>query len=185
MIKVSPLQRGNSVLNYLSQTLWHYEDGMTADYEVNGTTGILFLSLRFHSCKPEYIHKRIRRLKAYKLQVLLVHVDVANYNRTVRELLNSVLLTMVLGFSNEECSRYIQGFNVGQSINAIRRRENDQQGFLGRFPLVNKTDVGEVMSRYGSVGEFLLSGSAEMEKIKGFGKAKAESISRYVWMGFK
>lgn len=187
MIKVSPLQNGNNVLSYLSQTSWHYDNAVTADYEINNTTAVLFLSLRFHSCKPEYIHKRINKLKPYKLRVLLVHVDVPNYNKTLRELFNTVPLTMVLAFTTEECSRYIQGFNLSgtRSIKAIRRKENDHSTFLRSFPKVNKSDVIQVFERYETLESFFEKSEGEIEVTQGFGKIKAQTITRYLDMEFK
>lgn len=187
MIKVSPLQNGNNVLTYLSQTSWHYDNAITPDYEINNTVGVLFLSLRFHSCKPEYIHKRVRRLKPYKLGILLIHVDVPNYSSTIRELFNTTPLTMLLGFSTEECSRYIQGLNLsaGRSINAIRRKENDQMAFLSSFPKINKDNVKRVIEEFGTLENFFGKSEDEIEQVRGFGRTKAQSIVRYLNMDFK
>ncbi|AFN83937.1 Ercc1-like DNA excision repair protein [Encephalitozoon romaleae SJ-2008] len=187
MIKVSPLQKGNSVLDYLSNATWHYDNSITPDYEVNGSVALLFLSLRFHSCKPEYIYKRINKLKPYKVRVLLVHVDVPNYSKMIRELFRTVSLTMVLGFSVEECSRYIQGFDAAgrRSIDIIRRGSRDEEGFLCSFPKVNKSDVQQILKDCGTLQKFFGKSSEEMERIQGLGKSKAEEIIKYLNMQFE
>jgi DNA excision repair protein ERCC-1 len=185
MIKVSPLQKGNNVLSYLSQSSWQYDDSITPDYEINHTTAILFLSLRFHSCKPEYIHKRVRKLKPYKLRILLVQVDVPAYAKALQELYSTTTMTVVLGFSYEECSRYIQGFNLSSSrpIDGIRRKENDSNAFLSCFPKINKSDIAQVNRSCETLEAFLVR--EDMTRIPGFGKAKAEEISRYLNMPFR
>ncbi|CAD25852.1 ERCC1-LIKE DNA EXCISION REPAIR PROTEIN [Encephalitozoon cuniculi GB-M1] len=187
MIKVSPLQKGNSVLGYLSNTSWHYDNSITPDYEINSSVALLFLSLRFHSCKPEYIHKRISKLKPYKTRVLLVHVDIPNYSKMIRELFETTSLTMVLGFSVEECSRYIQGFNIAgrRSIDVIRRGSCDGEGFLCTFPKVNKSDAQQILGDCGTLQRFFGRSSGEMERIQGLGKSKAEEIIKYLNMQFE
>lgn len=185
MIKVSPVQTGNNVLNYLSQTTWHYDNAISADYEINSTIGVLFLSLRFHSCKPEYIHRRINRLWPYKLQVLLVHVDVQNYSKSIRELFGTVSLTMVLGFSTEECSRYLQGLNLSnRSVNAIRRKDADPETFLNSFPRINKTDVQKIVEKHSTLEQFFRD-AEKAESIQGIGKTKAQNILKYLNMEFR
>jgi DNA excision repair protein ERCC-1 len=184
MIKVSPLQKGNNVLSCLSQSSWYYDDSITPDYEINHTTAVLFLSLRFHSCKPEYIHKRIRRLKPYRLRILLVQVDVPSYSKTLQELHGSTSLTMLLGFSYEECSRYIQGFNSTRSIESIRRKEGDTSAFLGCFPRINKRDIAQIYRSFDTLESFL-GRPEEMTRIPGFGKAKVEGISKYLSLPFR
>lgn len=186
-MKVSPLQKGNGVLGYLSGVPWHYDGSITPDYEISGSVGLLFLSLRFHSCKPEYIHKRINGLKAYKSRVLLVHVDIPNYGKAVRELFDTTPLTMVLGFSVEECSRYIMGFHLAgrRSVEVIRRGTGDSEGFLCKFPLVNKSDAKQILGECGTLVGFLARPGKEMERIQGVGRAKAEEIGKYLDMRFE
>ncbi|ADM12453.1 Ercc1-like DNA excision repair protein [Encephalitozoon intestinalis ATCC 50506] len=187
MIKVSPLQKGNNVLNYLSNASWHYDNSITPDYEINRSTALLFLSLRFHSCKPEYIHKRINKLKPYKVKVLLVHVDIPNYSKTIQELFDTTSLTMVLGFSIDECSRYIRGFDEAgkRSIEAIRRGSHDEEGFLTAFPKVNKSNAQQILKYNGTLLRFFGKSSEEMEKIPGLGKTKSEDIIKYLNMQFE
>ncbi|KAH9411454.1 DNA repair protein Ercc1 (rad10/Swi10) [Ordospora pajunii] len=187
MIKVSPVQKGNALLEYLSNASWHYDNAITPDYEVNSSVGILFLSLRFHVCKPEYIQKRVRAMRPYKVRALLVYVDIPNYGPIIRELFDSVPLTMVLGFSIEECSRYVRGFEMagGRSVDAIRRGQNDTEGFLQRIPKINKTDAQQIACKCGTLLGFISKTPGEMEEIAGIGKLKAEEISRFLDMRFE
>lgn len=55
---------------------WEFDDSIIPDYVVGTTACILFLSLRYHSLNPDYIHNRLKLLgKRFELRVLLVQVD--------------------------------------------------------------------------------------------------------------
>ena len=68
-------QRGNQLLKSISNVPWEYEENIIPDYVMGRTTCALFLSLRYHSLKPNYINDRLKTLgKLYDLRVLLVLV---------------------------------------------------------------------------------------------------------------
>uniref|UniRef100_A0A1B6C8P4 ERCC1-like central domain-containing protein n=1 Tax=Clastoptera arizonana TaxID=38151 RepID=A0A1B6C8P4_9HEMI len=74
-ILVNPKQKGNPLLTYISNVPWEFDDSIIPDYVMGRTTCALFLSLRFHNLKPEYINERLRDLgRLYDLRVLVVQV---------------------------------------------------------------------------------------------------------------
>ncbi|KAL6779001.1 RAD10 [Auxenochlorella protothecoides x Auxenochlorella symbiontica] len=74
-VLVSKRQEGNPVLRHMRNVRWQFGD-IVPDYLAGPNTAILFLSLRFHLLKPEYIYGRMKALqRAYRLRVLLCHVD--------------------------------------------------------------------------------------------------------------
>lgn len=187
MIKVSQLQRGNGLLEFLGPATWHYDSAITADYEINQSVAVLFLSLKFHACKPEYIYKRINRLKEARVRLVMVLVDVPNYNLSLRELFSTVPLSIVLCRSHEECARYVRGFDLAErrSYDALRRGQAGVDSFLKAFPGINKTDCAGIRSSYGSVQKLLAAGAVGLAKIPGMGEAKAEGMAKYLKMPFK
>lgn len=67
---------GNPILKSIANVPWEFDDSIIPDYVVGKTAGILFLSLRYHSLNPDYIHNRLKELgKRFELRVLLVQVD--------------------------------------------------------------------------------------------------------------
>jgi DNA excision repair protein ERCC-1 len=57
---------------------WEYGD-ILPDYEVGQTSCVVFLSLKYHRLKPEYIFERIKSIKyQYILRVILCIVDVVS-----------------------------------------------------------------------------------------------------------
>ncbi|CAK5281747.1 unnamed protein product [Mycena citricolor] len=78
-IVVSPVQRGNPVLEAIKNVSKEFGE-IPCDYQVGRTTGVLFLSLKYHRLHPEYIHTRIEKLgrHMYTLRILLVMCDVVS-----------------------------------------------------------------------------------------------------------
>lgn len=178
MIKVAMLQRGNKVLEYLSSLSWSFDASCCGDYEINFSTLVLFLSLKFHAAKPEYIHKRISKLKPAKLRVLLILIDTPNYNSTLQELFKNVTIPIILCKSYEECGKYIKGFDIcsKRSSEVLRRKDSTIETFLEAFPKVNKTDANTLQKTFSSVQDLFNSAESKLPKVFGFSKLKSESF---------
>lgn len=178
MIKVSLLQRGNKLLEYLGVSSWHYDGSCSADYEVNFSTFVLFLSLKFHSAKPEYIHKRIAKLKEAKLRVLLVLIDTPNYGTIMRELFRTIPIIVVPCRTYEECSRYIKGFDIctKRGSEVLRKKDTGVNTFLNSIPKINKTDSSTLQNTFNSLSDIIKAEEKDLENIVGIGKVKAKEI---------
>ena len=76
-IRISPRQKGNPLLKHIRKVPWEFEEGLVADYILGASCVALYLSVRYFTLQPEYIHERIKLLgKGHRLRVLLVQVDV-------------------------------------------------------------------------------------------------------------
>lgn len=110
-ITVSKRQQGNPLLKYIRNVRWQYGD-IIPDYLLGQTTAALFLSLRYHLLKPEYVHSRMKELpKSYRLRVLLVHVDTEDAVEPLAQVTRAAIgndFTLLCGFSNAECARYLE-----------------------------------------------------------------------------
>lgn len=74
-VQVHPNQKGNPLLKEISS--WEFNEKLVPDYQVGERACVLFISIRYHNLKPEYIHERIKQLgKNFALRVLLVHIDI-------------------------------------------------------------------------------------------------------------
>lgn len=178
MIKVALLQRGNKLLEYLSTLSWSFDSSCNADYEINFTTLVLFLSLRFHSAKPEYIYKRIFKLKQSKLKVLLVLLDTPNYNATLQELFKSIPIPIIPCKSYEECAKYVKGFDISskRSSGVLRRKDSTLENFLEAFPKLNKTDAITLQKAFPSLQDLFNSSEQRLSNVFGFSKIKSQSF---------
>lgn len=178
MIKVALHQRGNKLLEYLSSLSWSFDSSCNADYEINFTTIVLFLSLKFHSAKPEYIIRRISRLKQSKLRVLIILLDTPNYNSTLQELFKTITIPIILCKSYEECAKYIKGFDISskRSSGVLRRKESTVESFLESFPKVNKTDAATLQKSFSSLQDLFNTSEQKLSNVFGFSKIKSQNF---------
>lgn len=187
MIKVAMLQRGNKLLEYLSTLSWGFDASCSADYEINFSTLALFLSLKFHSAKPEYIQKRLSKLRPAKLRVLIVLIDTPSYNTTLQELFRTISIPIVLCKSYEECAKYIKGFDIcsKRSSDVLRRKDSTLENFLEAFPKINKTDAANLQKAYFSLQDLFKSQENKLSNVFGFGKAKSQTFFEILKTPFK
>lgn len=188
MIKVNSNQRGNNILPFLHKSIWHYEDTLTTDYEINDDISILFLSIRFHVAKPEYIHRRYKKLSKYKFNVLLVRVDSVNYESIMLELFdisNAYGSVMVVCFSDEECGNYFTAFNVkNKSFMKLRKKCDTAEEFLKVIPKVNKNDVEKIFKGIDNMKQLIECGDEWLNKNVGVSELKIEMMRKYFKMKF-
>jgi DNA excision repair protein ERCC-1 len=187
MIKVNQSQRGNNLLQYLVTATWHYDSMVCADYEINSSIAIAFLSLKFHACRPEYIYKRLNKLKNAKLEVLMVLLDVPSYNNSLQELYRMVPIPIVACKSYEECARYIKAFesNSKKSTDILRKKESTADTFIESFPKINKSNVVNIKQCFSSIQDLFNSNERNLANLHGMGKTKADLFIKYLNMPFK
>ncbi|KAF5354644.1 hypothetical protein D9756_005353 [Leucocoprinus leucothites] len=185
-IVVNPCQRGNPVLECIRNVGKEFGD-TPADYQVGRTTGILFLSLRYHRLHPEYILTRIEKLgHSYDRRFLLILCDIEQHRDPIRELTKSCLInniTIIIAFSNDEAGHYLTMYKqydskppdmikerVDKDYNAILRSA------LTSIPKVNKTDVETLRSTFGSFANMSKATSDQFRNLPGFGQVKVRNI---------
>lgn len=119
-IRVHPRQRGNPILKSITTIPWEFDSEIVPDYMVGKTACILFLSIRYHNLKPDYINERIKELgKNYELRVLLVHVDIKESQNALK-VKNSTNLTFFITYFNK-----IQIAASNQAVSAHRSHTDD------------------------------------------------------------
>lgn len=115
-IQVNPKQRGNPILKSITNIPWEFNDKIVPDYVVGKTSCVLFLSIRYHNLKPDYIHERLKLLgKGYELRVLLVHVDIKESQNALKHLTRICLLadlTLMLAWTAEEAGKIIETYKL-------------------------------------------------------------------------
>lgn len=115
-IQVNPKQRGNPLLKAITNTPWEFNESIIPDYIVGKTGCVLFLSIRYHNLKPDYIHERLKQLgKSFELRVLLVHVDIKEPHNALKYLTRLCLLadlTLMLAWTPEEAGKIIETYKM-------------------------------------------------------------------------
>ncbi|KAI0777637.1 restriction endonuclease type II-like protein [Trametes elegans] len=185
-IIVNPCQRGNPVLECIRNVGKEFGE-IVADYQVGRTTGVLFLSLRYHRLHPEYIHQRIEKLgHSYNLRVLLLMCDVSEHQDPIRELTKICLIneiTIMVAWNAEEAGYYLSTYKQFEHKppDLIKERVDKDYHSMLRTALtsiskVNKTDVETLRTSFGSFAAISRASSEQLQNLPGFGQVKAKRI---------
>lgn len=187
MIRVSNTQTGNVLLNYISVSSWVYSSTTTSDYEINYTTSVLFLSLKFHAIKPDYIYQRINKMHLKNLNILIVLLDVPNFNIALRELFKNITITCIVCKTFQECAYYIKGFDkaTNKSVEQIRKKSTGIDVFFESIFKINKTDCINLKKHFTNLQHVFRSNKKELSEIQGIGLTKSEIMLKYFKMPFK
>ncbi|KJA14137.1 hypothetical protein HYPSUDRAFT_173682 [Hypholoma sublateritium FD-334 SS-4] len=185
-IIVNPSQRGNPVLECIRNVGKEYGD-IVADYQVGRTTGVLFLSLKYHRLHPEYILNRIEKLgHSYNLRILLILCDVSEHREPIRELTKACLIndiTIIVAFSSEEAGHYLTTFKQFEFKPPTLIKERVEKDYhpilrasLTTISRVNKTDVETLRTSFGSFANISQATSDQLQNLPGFGQVKVKNI---------
>ncbi|KAF9793245.1 restriction endonuclease type II-like protein [Thelephora terrestris] len=178
-------QRKNPLLECIKQGR-EFGD-IVADFQVGRTTGILFLSLKYHRLHPEYISQRIDSLgSSYNLRILLILCDISEHQVPIRELTKKCLInniTIIVAWTNDEAGLYISSFKKleHRPPTMIKERVDKDHSSVFRSALtsiskVNKTDVQTLRSSIGSFADIANAPAERLEKLPGFGQVKVKRL---------
>ncbi|KAI9456018.1 restriction endonuclease type II-like protein [Lactarius psammicola] len=185
-IIINPCQRLNPIIECIRNVPKEFGD-ISPDYQVGRTTGVLFLSLRYHRLHPEYIHQRIERLgQAYNLRILLLMCDISEHQDPIRELTKVCLLnniTVIVTWSADEAGQYLTTYKQSEhrAPTLIRERVDKTPDALLRtaltsIPRVNKTDVETLRASFGSFAKIAQADAAQLARLPGFGPKKVARL---------
>ncbi|KAJ3072018.1 Excision repair cross-complementation group 1 [Podochytrium sp. JEL0797] len=193
-VLVNQNQKGNPVLSFIKKIPWELAN-IPADYQVGKNSGVLFLSLKYHRLKPEYIYERMKGLSnQYALRIILCIVDIEDHQQPIRELTKACILagyTLFLAWSAEEAGTYLQTFKAYEfkSPDMIKERVDSDPlvkltACLGEIKSVNKTDVVNLASNFGSFKNIVQASPEELSILPGFGDQKVKRIVEAVHAPF-
>lgn len=185
-IIVSPRQRGNPILKFVRNVPWEFGE-VVSDYVLGRTTCALFLSVRYHSLNPNYIHERLKQLgQSFTLRVLLVQVDVKDPHHALKELARICIMadcTLILAWSPEEAGRYLETYKSYEKKPADVLKEQVEKNYLSQVSdclttvkYVNKTDAMTLLSTFSSLEGIIKASKEELVLCPGLGPQKARRL---------
>jgi len=185
-ILVSRRQEGNPLLKHIRNVRWAHAD-IVPDYIMGADTCALFLSMRYHLLKPEYIHHRIKELqRSFRLRVLLCHVDIDDVVEPLQQITRAALLndvTLICSWSPEECARYLETYKVYETKPADAIQGRTDEDYLSRLTAavtsvrgVNKTDVLTLGARFKSAAGVMRASQEDLSACPGLGPTKVKRL---------
>ncbi|KAI6646378.1 DNA excision repair protein ERCC-1 isoform X1 [Oopsacas minuta] len=184
---IHPCQRKNPLIPHIRDTPWEVSD-VCPDFEVGERSCVLFLSVRYHSLHPEYIHERIGQegMQKYNLKVLLVLIDMTNVKDILMELTQTVMrsdLTLVLSYGNSEAAKYIETYKRYEHKPPGLIMEKAETDFhkragecLTSVKSVNSTDSQTLLRHFGKMERVMKASKTELLACPGLGPTKATRL---------
>lgn len=185
-ILVSLRQKGNPLLQHVRNVRWQYAD-ILPDYQMGAGTCALFLSLRFHLLKPEYVHHRIKQLqRGYRLRIILCNVDIEDVVEALSQVTRAAVLndcTLICAFSVQECARYLETFKSFETKPADAIQGRVEEDYLSRLNAaittirgVNRTNVLTLGRTFKSVAGMMQASMEELLACPGIGPTKVRRL---------
>ncbi|KAK6460909.1 restriction endonuclease type II-like protein [Scheffersomyces coipomensis] len=202
-VLVHPSQKGNPLLSesLLKSIGYEFNKDVLCDYFINSTFQILFLSLKYHKLKPEYLWSRLKKMNRGSssvntrndraLRMVLIVVDIEAPQEQIRNLSDFCIkhdLTMVLAWTFEEAGNYV-AFSK-QLDNAPAKTKQGIQGIRGSdykscvvealtgIRSVNKTDVSNLLANYESIKNIVSNTcmNDNITNVSGMGATKVRNM---------
>ena len=155
----------------------------------------LYLSLRYHTLNPNYIHERLKTFTGSELRVLLVQVDISEPHHALKQLMRiSILadLTLMLAWSQEEAGKILETYKAFENKppDMIMEKANPDPhsklvDALTSVKSVNKTDAATLISVFGSLEGIVNASIEDLTLCQGFGPHKAQRLHKVLHQTFK
>lgn len=192
-IIVNRNQEYNPVVKLIRNVGWEYSEGdqLVVDYRLGQSTGLLFLSVRYHRIHSNYIYERMQMIpkEKYRLMVILLLLDDrknwSRNDRTINEITKTACLlswTVIVAWSDEEAARWLEALHSQQHKTTDLLREKvstarvNTERVLCEIPGINKTDAKLLMCTAGSLNNIASLKHEDILKLRGFGKKKTDSL---------
>lgn len=160
----------------------------TSDFHINSDVGVLFLGMSFHLMNSRYILGRLDGMTGYKQRILLLYNDREGCDKEMVDV--SVICiaknaTLLVGFSELECARYIETLKLFEKkpadvlLNVREKNETHESVFAGvvtTIKSVNSSDAAQLGVTFGSMEGLCSASVEELLVCPGLGLKKAKRI---------
>jgi len=195
-IHVSTRQRGNPLLKSIRKVPWEFVDGLVPDYILGNSCVAMYLSVRYHTLQPNYIHDRLKSLgQGHRLRILLVQVDVKEPHHALSQLMRIAILsemTLMLAWSHEEAAGILETYKIFENKPAdmIMEKAGVEShekiiNALTSVKSVNKTDAMTLIGTFKNLGEIIQATPEDLAVCPGFGPNKAQKLHKVLNESFK
>jgi DNA excision repair protein ERCC-1 len=130
----------NPMVSYIKNVKMIYKDEMNPDFIIGKYCCILFISLKFHSLKKDYLKERIKQLgNLFSLRVVLCKIDCDDFEtslQTMNELCYLGDCTLILCWSDQEAAKYVEIYKLYENKSATLIQTKIENEYIPRVNFI-------------------------------------------------
>eukprot|EP00892_Ulva_mutabilis_P011916 jgi/Ulvmu1/9097/UM005_0192.1 len=149
-------------------------------------TAAVFLSLKFHRLRPQYMTERVKALNRAFRTFLLCHCDVEDPINPLAEVAQAAIdlnVTLLVAFSDLEAARYLELLKAFENKAADGLKPQLETDYVARVAkvltrvrAVNKTDATVMGSKFRTLAGVFQASEEDLSSVPGLGPAKVKRL---------
>ncbi|CZT98046.1 hypothetical protein PFAG_00177 [Plasmodium falciparum Santa Lucia] len=184
---ISLRQKLNPVIKKIKRVRYKFNN-IIPDFLVGKNNACLFISMKYHRLRSNYLKARIETLSnKYNNRILLCLVDMENIENSlgeINQLSFSFNMTLILCWSNEECARVIEDFRIYEKkisyiikkkISSSNQEEKIHE-LLKKIRCIHTTDCITLTTKFKNFKNIIQAKKEDLISCSGLGIKKIQAL---------
>lgn len=183
---ISPRQKLNPVLKKINRVQYKFNE-IVPDFLIGKNNACLFISMKYHRLKPNYLKARIETLtNKYNNRLLLCLIDIDNIENPLGEINQLAFcynMTLILCWTNDECARIIEDFKIFEkNISYIKNNKKFSSNqekiheLLKKIRCINSSDCFTITNKLKNFSNIVKAKKEDFINCSGLGNKKIQSL---------
>lgn len=182
---ISNRQKMNPVVKKINRVRYKFKN-IVPDFLIGKNNACIFISMKYHRLKPNYLKARIKTLQnKYTNRILLCLIDIDNIDNVLGEINQYAFFsncTLILCWSLEECARVLEDFKINEKkFHSIRNKiysKHDEKisEVLKKIRSINSNDALTLMKKFGNFKNIVQANKNDLINCPGLGNKKISAL---------
>lgn len=182
---ISNRQKMNPVVKKINRVRYKFKN-IVPDFLIGKNNACIFISMKYHRLKPNYLKARIKTLQnKYTNRILLCLIDIDNIDNVLGEINQYAFFsncTLILCWSLEECARVLEDFKINEKkFHSIKNKiysKHDEKisEVLKKIRCMNSNDALTLMKKFGNFKNIVQANKNDLIDCPGLGNKKISAL---------
>lgn len=182
---ISNRQKMNPVVKKINRVRYKFKN-IVPDFLIGKNNACIFISMKYHRLKPNYLQARIKTLQnKYTNRILLCLIDIDNIDNVLGEINQYAFFsncTLILCWSLEECARVLEDFKINEKkFHSIKNKiysKHDEKisEVLKKIRCMNSNDALTLMKKFGNFKNIVQANKNDLINCPGLGNKKISTL---------
>ncbi|VWU52338.1 ERCC1 nucleotide excision repair protein, putative [Hepatocystis sp. ex Piliocolobus tephrosceles] len=183
---ISIRQKSNPVVKKINRVRYKF-NSIIPDFLIGSNIACLFISMKYHRLRPNYLESRIKTLSnKYNNRILLCLVDIENIENTLGEI-NQIAfcfnMTLILCWNIDECAKIIEDFKIHEKTAFYSKKNipfsNNKEKIhelLKKIRCINSSDCFTITKKFKSFSNIVNAKKSDLINCSGLGNKKIQVL---------